>query len=931
MSIFGTSVRRMWVSRSVRPIILLLLPLVAPAALQAQTDALDISYTKHVLGNGLTLLVHEDHKAPVVAVNVWYHVGSKNEKVGKTGFAHLFEHLMFNGSEHFQDDYFQVLERLGSTDLNGTTNNDRTNYFQTVPKNALDVVLWMESDRMGHMLPAIDQAKLDEQRGVVQNEKREGENEPYGRVSELISESTYPKGHPYSWEVIGSMEDLSAASLDDVKEWFSTYYGPNNAVLAIAGDITPAEAKAKVEQYFGAIPPGPPIQKHDVWIAKLEGEHRQQLQDRVPQARIYKVWNVPELGSAELDYLDLVSDVLASGKTSRFYKRLVYDEQIATNVSAYYDGKEIGSQFVIQATARPGGDLAKIEQALDEELAKFLAQGPAEAELQRVKTSSRAGFIRGMERVGGFGGKSDILAQGAIYQDDPEAYRVRLQRVASATAANLKDAAMKWLSDGVYVLEVHPFPQLAAGPSTVDRSKVPSPGPAVNADFPALQRATLSNGLKVVLAERHGVPLVNFQLLVDAGFAADKLATPGTASLAMNMLDEGTRRRTSLQISEELQNLGASLGSGSDLDFSTVSMSALKSSLDASLDLYADVILNPSFPESDFERLKKEQVARIQQEKASPINMALRVFPVLLYGADHSYGVPFSGTGSEAAVQALTRDALARFHETWFKPDNATLIVAGDITMAELQPKLERLFRGWRQGQVPQKNLGTVADKPASVVYLMDRPGSQQSVIFAGNLIPPKANPDEIAIETMNQILGAAFSSRINMNLREDKHWSYGAYSLTLDARGQRPLLAYAPVQADRTKESVQEILAELKGIRADRPATAEELSFAKDQMTLTLPGRWETISAVAGGINEIVKFGLPEDHFRTYGERVRATTLAAVTRAAQTVQPDRLVWVVVGDRSKIEAGIRELGLGEIRVIDADGNPVGATRTTTHQ
>ena len=905
-----------------------LLLLALPAALRAQADALDVPYTRYVLANGLTLLVHEDHKAPVVAVNVWYHVGSKNEKVGKTGFAHLFEHLMFNGSEHYNHDYFQVLEPLGATDLNGTTNNDRTNYFETVPKNALDVTLWMESDRMGYMRPAIDQAKLDEQRGVVQNEKRQGENEPYGLVGELIAENTYPRGHPYSWDVIGSMDDLNAASLDDVKEWFRTYYGPNNAVLVIAGDITPAEAKARVEQYFGALPPGPPIQKQDVWIARMEGEHRQVMQDRVPQARIYKVWNVPELGNAALDYLDLVSDVLASGKTSRFYKRLVYDEQIATSVSAYYDGKEIGSQFVIMANARPGGDLAKVERALDEELAKFLAEGPTPAELQRVKMLTRAGFIRGLERVGGFGGKSDVLAQGEVYQGDPKAYQVRLQRVANATAANLQDAAVKWLSDGVYVLEVHPYPQLAAGPSTVDRSKLPTPGPAVTADFPAIQHATLSNGLEVVLAERHNVPLVNFQLLLDAGFAADRLATPGTASLAMNMLDEGTKRRTSLQISEELQNLGAGLGSGSDLDFSTVSLSALKSALDQSLDLYADVILNPSFPQADFERLKKEQIARIQQEKASPITMALRVFPVLLYGPNHSYGVPFSGTGTEAGVQGITRDALMKFHDTWFKPNNATLVVVGDITMPELQPRLEKLFQGWKQGPVPPKNLGTVPALAASVVYLLDKPGAEQSVIFAGNLFPPKANPDEIAIETMNQILGGAFASRINLNLREDKHWSYGAQSLTLDARGQRPFLAYAPVQSDKTKESMQEILSEFQGIRANRPATAEELTFAKDQMTLTLPGRWETMSAVAGGLNEIIKFGLPEDYYRTYGQRVRAMDLTAVNKAAQNVQPDHLLWVVVGDRSRIEAGIKELGLGEIRVIDADGNPVTAPRVS---
>ncbi|HXE82447.1 MAG TPA: pitrilysin family protein, partial [Gemmatimonadales bacterium] len=298
----------------------------APAAQAAVT----IPYQKFVLKNGLTLLVHEDHKAPIVAVNIWYHVGSKNERPGRTGFAHLFEHLMFNGSEHFNTDYFQALEPLGATDLNGTTNEDRTNYFQNVPTSALDVVLWMESDRMGHLVGVIDQGRLDEQRGVVQNEKRQGENEPYGKVDLLMTEGTYPAGHPYSWSVIGSMEDLNAAKLDDVKEWFKTYYGPNNAVIVLAGDITPDVARQKVEQYFGDIPAGPPIAKQDTWIARRSGTHREVMQDRVPQGRIYKEWNIPEFGSADADYLDMVTDVLAQGKTSRLYKRLVYDAQIAT-------------------------------------------------------------------------------------------------------------------------------------------------------------------------------------------------------------------------------------------------------------------------------------------------------------------------------------------------------------------------------------------------------------------------------------------------------------------------------------------------------------------------------------------------------------------------------------------------------------------------
>src|SRR5688500_3028583 len=429
-----------------------------PPATRATPPRIDIPYERFVLKNGLTVIVHEDHKAPIVAVNVWYHVGSKNEKPGKTGFAHLFEHLMFNGSENFNKDYFQALERIGASDLNGTTNEDRTNYFQNVPVSALDTVLWLESDRMGHLLGAIDKAKLDEQRGVVQNEKRQGENEPYSLSEELITKAVFPANHPYSHTVIGSMEDLGAASLDDVKEWFKTYYGPANAVVVIAGDIDAKTAKAKVEKYFGAIPPGPPVTHFSKWVAPRTGEQRQVAQDRVPQARLYKVWNVPGVGAADNDYLLLLSDVLVSDKASRLYKRLVYDEQIATDVGAFLDQREIGSLFMIQVTAKPGGDLVAIEKAVNEEMQKLFAAPPAQDELERVRTQIFAQFIRGAERIGGFGGKSDILARSQVFGASPDSYKQSLNRMASATTADLQSAGKRWLSDGVYNLEIHPYP-----------------------------------------------------------------------------------------------------------------------------------------------------------------------------------------------------------------------------------------------------------------------------------------------------------------------------------------------------------------------------------------------------------------------------------------------------------------------------------------
>jgi zinc protease len=912
--------------RQIRPLLVGLIaalstPLLPTTASAQGTQSADvpIPFTRHVLDNGLTLLVHEDHKAPIVAVNVWYHVGSKNEIIGKTGFAHLFEHLMFNGSENVNTDYFQVLEPLGATDLNGTTNTDRTNYFQNVPTSAVDLALWMESDRMGHLLGAIDQDRLDEQRGVVQNEKRQGENQPYGRVWTEIYESTYPAGHPYSHSVIGSMDDLDAASLEDVHEWFQTYYGPQNAVLVVAGDIDVATAISKVETYFGDIPPGPPITKHDTWISPRTGEHRQVMEDRVPQARVYMVWNVPEWKSEELTRLGLAGSVLASGKTSRLYKRLVYEDQIATGVSAYTSSREIGSYFVINATAQPDVDLSLVEKTVREELERFLAEGPTAEEMQRVKTQRQASFLRGIERVGGFGGKSDQLAQGEVYAGDAAFYLTQNERVETATAAEVQAAAQEWLSDGVFVMEVQPFPELMASSVGADRSSLPVVGSAPVPDFPDVQRAALSNGLEVVLAQRSDLPLVRMQLLVDAGFAADPATRPGLASMTATMMDEGTDSRSSLEIAEELALLGASIGSGANLDLSTVSLSALKDNLEPSLDLFVDVVRNPSFPESELERLRRQRLAGIQQEKAQPMGMAMRALPPLLYGAGHAYSQPLTGSGTVASVEAMTRQDLQGFHETWYTPDNATLVVAGDVTLAELVPQLEAAFGSWERGSVPVKNLAVVAQPSAAEVFILDKPGAPQSVILAAQLIPPTANPDEVAFQTMNTVLGGAFISRINLNLREDKHWSYGAFSFAWDAAGQRPFVVYAAVQTDKTAESLQEIQNEIEAIRGPHPVTEDELTKAVDNLTLSLPGSWETINAVNGSLAEIVRFGLPDDHFDTYADAIRGVTSEQASAIArQFLDPDRMVWVVVGDRAEIEEKIRELGFGDVRVLTED-------------
>ena len=695
-------------------------------------------------------------------------------------------------------------------------------------------------------------------------------------------------------------------------------------MLVVAGDIDANTALDKVKKYFGDVPSGPPVANFNSWTAKRTGEQRQIVQDRVPQARIYKVWNVPQWGTAEFQYLKLLTTILASGKTSRLYKRLVYDDQIATNVNAYLDEREIASQFYIDATAKPGDDLKKVETALDEELTKIIKSGPTEKELKRVKTQYVARFVRGIERIGGFGGKSDILAMNQVYGSSPDYYKRTLKQVQKATRQDTQKAAKRWLSDGAYVLEIYPFPNYSETKADTNvRKTLPNAGEISEAKFPKLERTILSNGLKVILAERKSIPVVNFDLLFDAGYAADQFASPGTANLAMSMIDEGTTTRNALQISEELAMLGANLSTGSNLDMSTVSLSALKADIDASLAIYADVVLKPSFPKEDFVRLQKQTIAGIQREKTQPVQMGLRVLPKLLYGTNHAYSTPLTGSGTEETVAKMKREDMVKFYRTWIKPNAATMIVVGDITMEEIKPRLEKLFNGWKAGVVPKKNLATINLPAKSSVYILDKPGSQQSIIFPANVTMPKNNPDAIAIEAMNTILGGSFTSRINMNLREDKHWSYGSGSFVFAARGQQPFIGYGIVQTDKTKESMIELNKELRDIFGPRPATADELAKVQSSMTLELPGSWETNNAVIGSIAEMVRFDYSDDYFETYVKKIKSLNLDNIADAAKkVVHPDKLVWVVVGDRSKIEASIRELRFGEVKLIDSDGNMI---------
>jgi predicted Zn-dependent peptidase len=651
------------------------------------------------------------------------------------------------------------------------------------------------------------------------------------------------------------------------------------------------------------------------------------MQDQVAQDYAYRFWNIPPDGTEDADLLAIAGHILGGGKTSRLYERLVYRDRLADSASAGASGFEIAGLFSLTASVKAGTGPAQVEAALDEELRRFLAQGPTHEELERARTSLRAGFLKGLERIGGFGGKADVLAACEVYEGEPGCYRKSLQRLETATADQVRDAARRWLSRGDFTLEVHPFPAYrSTAASEVDRKA----GPPVVTEFPdlafpTLERHRLKNGLPVVIAARPGVPVVRVSALFDAGYVADQGRKTGTASFAMGLLDEGTQRYGALAIAARAEAMGADLMAGSSLDSSFAAVSALEERLDESLALLADVLRNPTFPADEIERVRKEWIAGIAREKTSPDALASRLLPPLIYGAGHPYAIPFTGSGTEASVSALTREDLVAFHRDWIRPDNATLIVVGDTTAAEVLPLLERHFGDWRapDGARPAKSLPDVAATDSVRVFLVDKPGAVQSNILVGLATASSAAPNALEMDTMNAVLGGTFTSRINLNLREDKHWSYGARSSLADARGARPWLLSAPVQTDRTVESMREIQREVSEFVGTRPATPEEIDKVRNREVRGLSGRYETNAAVAGAIAEMIVYQRADDYVRTLKDRLESQRDEDVRAAArQSLAPARLTWVVIGDLAKIEQPIRGLALGTVQVLDADGRPL---------
>jgi predicted Zn-dependent peptidase len=831
---------------------------------------------------------------------------------------------MFQGSENYRGEFFKPFEEVGATDQNGTTSQDRTNYFQNVPTTALDRALWMESDRMGHLLGALDQKAIDEQRGVVQNEKRQRENQPYGKVWDRLFAESFPEGHPYHAPDVAARDLLKGATLEEAKDWFRRYYGAANATLVLAGDIDVATARDKVQRYFGHIPAGPPLTRHQVNIAARSDARRDVMYDRVPQPRIVRAWNVPPTTDADSEILGLFAQVLGGSAASRLDARLVHGEQAADSVSAFSYAMEISGLFAIQVDVKASRDPAAVEKLLDDELARLLRQGPTRQELERARTAVRASFVRGIERVGGFGGKSDVLAECQVFHGDPGCFRRSLAIIDAATPAQVRDVARRWLAQGSYTLTVLPFgaPRHAQD-SAVDRSLgVPAVDSFPNLSFPDLERFTLANGVPVVLVRRPEVPVVQVQALFDAGFAADGGGKLGTAAFAMRMLNEGAGPYGALDFAARAEDLGAEVGASAALDASSAFVSALTDRLDPSLALLATMLREPRLDAAEIERVRKQWLAQIAREKTQPNSIAQRLLPPLMYGTAHPYGIPFTGSGSEASVTALTRADLVAHLQSWIRPDNMRLVVVGDTTPEAIRPLLEKHLGGWRAPASPRgtKAVADVALPAGPRVFLVDRPEAQQAFILAGHVIPSSRSPQLLEIDSAVNVLGGLFTSRLNMNLREEKSWSYGAYAFGSPAANQRPMLVFAPVQTDRAVDSLRELRREFDEYVSTRPATGEEVARVIANDVRGLPGSFETASSVRSAVTGILIYDRPDDWVRTLKARTEAQTVDSINAAARAViRPSAMTWVVVGDLSKIEQGIRELGIGEVRVLDADG------------
>ncbi|MFL6772644.1 MAG: M16 family metallopeptidase [Sphingomicrobium sp.] len=894
-----------------------------------------IPHTTFKLKNGLTVIVHEDHKAPVAAVTVWYNVGSKDEPKGKTGFAHLFEHLMFNGTENLPGDYFTYLQQVGATDYNGTTNNDRTNYFETVPAGAVERAIFMESDRMGHLLGAVTQGVLDNQRGVVQNEKRQGDSRPGGLVQYQLFGNLFPDNHPYHHTVIGSMEDLDAASLADVKNWFRNRYGPNNAVLVVAGDVTPAQVRTLAEKYFGPIPAGPVNNPALAAVPSLAAPKSIAMKDHVATTIIQKYWAVPGLLDKRLAALDIGGSVLGGLASSRLDKIMVRDEKVAVAVSAQMIAMQRVGIFNVSAYVKPGVDPALVSKRLDQILADYIANGPTADEVQRAVMSEVSGRIRGLEQVGGFGGKAVSLAEGQTFAHDSNFYKKTLASYAAITPGAVRTQMQQWLRRPALTITLSPGereayteaksvtaaaqkPQSKSEGAVKGNLPIPPVGQLAALDFPSITHARLSNGIPLEYVQRTTVPVTQIALAFDAGSAADAPNGRGLAGTTMSLLDEGTSKLSSQQFAEAEERLGADVSSSNGGDRSYVMLNALSPNLTASLDLMNDVVKDAAFRQDDIDRIKSQSLTAIAQQQKDPTRVANRLLPSVLYGTTHPYAGPPGG--DPAAIAKFSRADLIAFRERWLRPDNAKIFIVSDRPLSEIQPLVEARFGQWAPPAAAKGTKTFTAPPPrptAPKILLINRTGAPQSSIVGGQLLPVNPKGDIVALDTANDVLGGTFLSRLNMDIREAKGWSYGVNGDFSVSEHAVPYVVAAPVQADRTGDALAALNSDIAQFLTTSGVTQEERERTVANSVNRLPGQFETSGSVLSAMMTMDVLGRPDNYYEMLAPKYRAQTTATLDQAARAaIDPKGFTWIVVGDAAKVRPQLEKLGM-PIEVVEA--------------
>jgi zinc protease len=899
---------------------------------------IDLGFEKYTLDNGLEVILRKDDRVPVAAVNLWYHVGPADEVKGRTGFAHLFEHMMFQGSGHTgPDSYFPHLESVGGTGINATTNFDYTDYTEDVPSNALETALWLESDRMGFLLDTLDQAQLSNQQSVVRNERRENtESVPYGLSGEAVYQQLFPEGHPYHAAIIGSHDDIQAATLTDVRDFFRRYYVPNNASLAIVGDIDVAATKALIQKYFGSIPRGADVPGPQVEAPRSTSERRLTVTDQVELPAVTMAWVTPPAfapGDAEAG---VAAAVLGGGKTSRLFEALVYRTGIAQDVSASQESLGHGSVFTISATAAPGHTADELEAAIQRELDAFAADGPTQEELAAVETMIRSGTVFGLEQPATV---AEQLNRYNHYLGDPGYLNKDLQRYGDVTAAGVKAFVVEQLSrerrlvvhtvPGTKVLPPDPpapaqaLAQAATRAPSAEpwRDTVPEPGPAAPPSLPDAQRFELTNGLPVYLVEKHGLPLAAASLVSRWGSAADPLGRSGLAEFSADMLNEGTQTRDSLGIAREVESLGATLSTSADGESSSIDVAAPAPQLGAAMAVMSDVARTPTFPPDEVERVRGELLTGLAQQGDDPSAIASTVVSSELYGDQHSYGQ--TGADTVAGLKAITREDLQRFHQEAFTPADSALILAGDLTVEEARTLAETRFGGWRGAATAPPPAGPPNPSPERV-FVVDHPGSNQTTLELAQPGVALSDPDYLKLTVLNAVLGGGFSGRVNLNLRERHGYAYGASSSVSAGRGVGLITLDADVQSRYTGASIRELLTEVSALR-DTPVSDDELALAKQSLGQSLPAAFSTVGSAAGTTAALYLSDLPADYYRRWPDALAAISAADVQAVARTrLQPDQMKIVAVGDRAQIDGQLAELDLGPIAYRNPDGTPVAA-------